>query len=197
MVRDKTLLQALVTSPNRAAFVPDGSDPMALEKAGRYRRRLEADIVLPACNRAYNDLRLVAGEYIDDEDEVDPEKVDPSRQGNVAMRPAFQEKDEQQRQALTELWSGFVDVDDLLDWCHWLDEPTNGSVDANLSHLILNDETAREHLLPSDVGAGEAQRYRERLASVVLLPAFAKGLRRMDAGELIKQTRDGLTVAPG
>jgi len=75
---------------------------------------------------------------------------------------------------------------------HWLDQPTNGAVDAHLPDQVLTDQTALNHLLDSgSVDALRSQRYRERLAISVLLPAFNRGLSRMEAGELARQERTG------
>jgi hypothetical protein len=190
LARDWTLLTALITSANRELWTPDGNEPMTLQEATEYRRMLEHDLVLPACNRAYNQLRKLAGEYIDDEEqEVDTSDLDPQAQEHVAMRPEFQQTDREQRDALERLWSGFKSRDALQEWLHWLDQPTNGAVDPELPDDVLMDDTALHHLLHEGADAVSAQRYRERLAVTVLLPAFNTGLRRMQAGELAKRTR--------
>jgi hypothetical protein len=179
LVKDATLVESLLD-----------------RQGGReYRRRLEASIVLPACNQAYNELRNVAGEYVG-ESGLDLSKVDPDEQKHVAMRPGFQERDEQQRRALEQLWSPFDRRDDLLDWLHWLDEPSYGEIDPTFSQQMLTDESALAHMLGRS-DPERAQRFRERMGATVLLPAFADGLQEMDSGELMIQTQTEMAVPQG
>ncbi|TKX82052.1 hypothetical protein [Halorubrum sp. SD626R] len=98
LLRDRTLLTALVVGPERERFA---DDPISLETGREYRQRLERVLVLPAFNLAYNALRKSAGEYPED---VRSEEHDPEGQDFVAMRPAFQVADQQQRAALRRLW---------------------------------------------------------------------------------------------
>ncbi|MDZ7701811.1 MAG: hypothetical protein U5J98_06930 [Halobacteriales archaeon] len=48
----------MVVGEERSRWRPD---PMPFEQAARVREMFEARMLLPACNAAYNDLRLVAG----------------------------------------------------------------------------------------------------------------------------------------
>ncbi|WP_206751671.1 hypothetical protein, partial [Halorubrum sp. SD626R] len=197
LLRDRTLLTALVVGPERERFA---DDPLSLETARQYRQRLERVLVLPAFNLAYNALRKSAGEYPED---VRNDEHDPEGQDFVAMRPAFQVADRQQRVALQRLWGGFGSVEELQSWLHDLSEPTNGSLDESLPSRVGRDSVAREHFLgrvDADT-ALEAERlarkYRERFAVAKLLPAFAAGIKRLEAGELATHTSDGLTPGQG
>jgi hypothetical protein len=197
LLRDRTLLTALVVGPERERFA---DDPISLETGREYRQRLERVLVLPAFNLAYNALRKSAGEYPED---VRSEEHDPEGQDFVAMRPAFQVADRQHRAALRRLWGGFESVEELQSWLHNLSEPTNGALDEALPSRVGRDAVARDHFLgrvDAD-SALEAERlarkYRERFAVAKLLPAFADGIKRLEAGELATHTSDGLNASPG
>lgn len=197
LVRDRTLVGSLVVGPERTELVDDPPRPAV---AKRYRRVLERAYVRPACNRSYDRLRRGAGEYLEDSD-VSPAKVDPSQQGHVAMRPTIARKDIEQAAALRELWGGFETEDELLDWLHDLDEPANGQVPSDLAARLGKDATARAHLIASeqaDVRDAQARRYREHIAAAVVLPAFCRGVDRLEsAGELVEQQSSGLTAPQG
>jgi hypothetical protein len=197
LLRDRTLLTALITGPERTQFA---SDPLSREEAKQYRRRLERVVLLPAFSRAYNALRPAAGEY--------PENAlgsegEPESQDFVAMRPAFQVADQQQAAALEKLWGGFETIEALQSWLHDLAEPTNGTLEETLPARVGRDRVALRHFLgrveaDSEHEAEEqARKYRERFAVAKLLPAFAAGIGEMEAGELATQTSDGLTPARG
>lgn len=198
LARDRTLMTALVVGPERDRWV---DDPVDLETARVYRRRLERVLLLPAFNLAYNALRKSAGEYPEDVRKTD--KHDPEGQDFVAMRPAFQVADSQQRAALRRLWGGFETVDELQSWLHDLSEPANGALDESLPTRIGRDRVAQKHFLgrvDAETAAAaeqQARAYRERFAIVTLLPAFADGIKRLEAGELATHTSDGLTPAQG
>lgn len=195
LATDRTLLQGLVVSSARRGWASEGSDPLPTDAARQLRKRLETDRVRPASNRAYNMLRKTAGEYIGAEGDDAPAatELDPEEQANVAMRPAFQQKDLEQAHTLHELWAGFESEEKLLDWCHALDSPTNGAIKPEFSQLVANDRVALDHLLEGDTDVPdlEKQVYREQIAIHVLLPAFTVGVRRMNAGELAKRTTGG------
>jgi hypothetical protein len=191
--RDRTLLSATITSGARYTWSDDPLDP---DDAREYRRRLETQVVLPACNRAYNDLRKTAGEYID-HDQFDLGDIDPLDQDHVAMRPGFENLDRQQSHALGRLWGGFETRDGLFDWVHWLDKPSNGAVADDLASRLDRDPVATKHLLSAGVDQESARRWREHFAIVELLPAFVEGVERLEAGELAKQTTTELTAPHG
>ncbi|WP_181685829.1 hypothetical protein [Halorhabdus salina] len=194
LVQDRSMLSNLIVSDRRSAWA---DDPVSLATAASVRRRLESNVVIPACSRAYNDLRKRAGEYIDSESEQTLEDIDPTEQENPAMRPGFAHVDAAQQQALSILWGGFENEDVLHDWLHWLDEPCNGAQDDDLAASIRRDRTAMRYLLTNDSERALARRYRERFAIVKLLPAFITGIHRMDTGELVTQSSSSLEVTPG
>lgn len=187
-VDDPTMLAALVNEPPRG--VPD----MAPETAEAYRRQVEAQIVQPACNRAYKGLRTKAVEYVktpdSDEQGVNAD-LDPGEQANIAMRPGFQSLDTQQQRALSRLWGGFEDEDAILDWLHALNSPANGAVPDELSDEVLTDSLAVSRLTGD---SEEAATYRETFAATVILPAFVEGVRSMETTELAKTQNDTATT---
>ncbi|MHB9286779.1 hypothetical protein ACKVMT_07035 [Halobacteriales archaeon Cl-PHB] len=191
LLSDRTLLQACITSERRQVWAT--GRPLMLDAARAHRRVLEEQALLPATHRAYNQLRKMAGEYIGD-DGLDPTEVDPTKQ-NLAMRPAFSRKDQEQRRTLEELWDGFADEDALRDWLHALDQPTNGGLPDDFAALVMRDDVAVSYLVRGREDERLAKRWRELLAIAKLLPAFETGIKRMDAGELAKRTRGELEVA--
>lgn len=194
LVRDRTLVGALLTGPEREQYRADG---MTVETATKYRRKLEQAVVLPACNRAYNALRATAGEYVDGADEFDFDDIVPDDQEHVAMRPAFQVADHQQHEALQQLWGGFEHGERLQSWLHDLNEPTNGALDDDLPATVGRDQTAQRHLLRGRADKDNARQYRERFAVTFLLPAFADGIERLDVGELATRSGGGLSASQG
>jgi hypothetical protein len=189
LLRDRTLLRALIPDDER--------DGVGESTAYHYRLSLEKSVVLPACNRAYNDLRKQAGEYVEDEHEDKLRNVDPESQEAVAMRPAFQVADAQQSDTLRELWGGFETIETLQSWLHDLNEPTNGALDDTLPTALGRDPAASKHLLTGRVDEQDARLYRERFAIRILLPAFAEGIERMEVGERAQQTGGDLTATHG
>lgn len=189
---DATLLSALCYDPKiDVAVMPPAS-------AKEYRAVLEAQVVQTACNRGYRDLRDVASDYIAEEnggsESASPTRnLSPGEQRNVAMRPGFQTMDEQQRTSLESLWGGFADVNELLDWLHGLNSPTNGEVDSGIAQATIADETALKHLI-DETDTDEARIYREAFAAMKVLPAFVAGIRTMDTGELAAVESTGSTT---
>lgn len=193
---DDVLVGALVTGEERITLV---DDPLDEDTAAVYRRRLEAELVLPACNTAYNELRGGAGEYIDQSTSRDKgSSPDPDEQKHLAMRPTFAHIDHVQDRTLRELWDGFSDEDALSDWLHGLNQATNGAVDRDLAAQTLRDDIALDHLLDEHEDALLSRRYREHFAIEFLLPAFNAGISELSAGELAASTdtSDGY-VPPG
>lgn len=188
-VGDDTLVRALVYDP------VGGMDPMDHSKAVEYRRVLEAKVVQPACNRAYRALRDGANEYISDDDGPGSMggDLDPRNQKNVAMRPGFQSLDRQQERVLGMLWDGFGSTDDLMDWLHGLNSPTNGEIDGDIAETTVTDDVALQHLL-FDPETPEAEMYQAAFAATVLLPAFVDGVRTTETAELAKAQRDSATT---
>ena len=196
LVSDPLHVHMIVTGPARSNFVPDDG-PVDRETAARYRRLIEGRL-LGACNSAYNRLRRSSGEYVksenDERDSLSSDRdLEPEEQEHIGMRPAFSEKDRQQAAALRQLWGGFRSLEDALSWIHSLNPPSHGAFDPEVAVDLYPDETLREYLL--DRGdSGRARRFRERLAVEIVLPAFLRGISRMDAGELASRSSSGLSA---
>lgn len=160
-------------------------EPMDEEMARRYRRLVEAHLIQPACQRAYQYLRGRAGEYTptNDEDEEDALLIAPEEQAHVAMRPALQELDDKQARSLAQLWGGFDEFDRLLDWLHSLAEPANGELPSEFASRVVDDPVALRHL-HHQPGTNAARLYRELWAAGVLLPVFVDGVQELSAGEV-------------
>jgi hypothetical protein len=193
LARDRTLVDALV-APGR------GSDEET-ERRRRQRRRIEDQSLQPAMTRAYNDLKGHAGEYVESFDsesdaEVSTSDLDPERQSEVAMRPAFSWLDARQSSTLCRLWGGFESRDALRTWLHGLNRAANGTHDRDLASRVMRDRHAVACLV--DPGALDvededpavhARRFRERFAVAKLLPAFVEAISQIDGGELAKTRR--------
>lgn len=188
-VDDTTLLSALVQ------FSFGDITPMTPIEAEIYRDIVESEYVIPACNRAYRDLRNVASDYIQRPGNEGGEmnradrNLDPSKQTHIAMRPGFQTVDRQQRLALEEFWGGFGDVAELEDWVLGLNSPTRGEIDETIAEETVSDDVAIGYLV-HDTESREARRYQDFFVATVVLPAFVEAVRSMDMDELAKATRE-------
>jgi hypothetical protein len=182
-VGDETLLSGLLTEPDCDVELMGDRD------AAVYRRMFESTVVQPACSNAYRGFRTKAAEYVKSEeregDKWSPRKLDPESQASIAMRPGFQTLDEQQYQTLSRLWGGFETVDDLLDWTHSLNAPSNGDIDDNIAEMVTVDDTAVAHLVGNRHDP-DAAVYREAFAASIVLPSFVAGVRSMNTEELAK-----------
>lgn len=159
------------------------------------RRRYAQAVVLPACNRAYRDLRDRSGEYVEDDDQ-DAKDLDPREQKWLAMRPAHSELDKRQQRALEDLWGGFADLDAVLKWLLDLNQPTHGEIDRELARELLSDDHLAE-MLVTDEQSESVAGVRNRFAITVLLPAFVAGARDLSAGESPNKQSGGLSVPHG
>lgn len=191
LVRDRSLLEVLITSEERQYYTSKRGQPLSLKHAKDRRSSLEDNHLLPATTRAYNDLRGAAGEYIEvfeDDSDRDPVDFTPESQANIAMRPAFSRLDRLQQRMLTRLWGGFDDADSLRDWFHDLNSASNGQLDPELSERTMTDPS----IVSALTGANDdiqAQRTRERYAIVEILPAFVAAVESMETGELAKRRK--------
>lgn len=188
------LLSCLITGPDRQRWY---DEPLSLRKARLVRERYESRVLLPACNAAYNELREVAGEYIEDGDGPAWHDLDPEGQKHVAMRPGFQRLDVEQSRALADLWGGFEHREALFDWLHTLDDASNGAIRPDLAAQVARSAEGTRRMLSGHPEPGKARRTREEFAIKVLLPAFAEGVRSMSAGELAARERSKLTPIEG
>lgn len=200
LIRDGVLIDALLSDRSAThAFDPETAKKFGIteQTRERYRGLLESRFVLPACNKAYVNLRGGAGEYVFDEGgEQRLLEIDPGAQENIAMRPGFSAKDAQQSKMLDRLKDGFNDEHALLEWLHDLDAATNGEIDEQTAMRYSRDPTARRHLI-YDRETAAAREFREWVAAIELFPAFAAGIKSIDTGELAQRKRGGLSVPQG
>ena len=193
---DRVTLQALLTDDERQRrWTRSNAAPMDELEAAKTRRAIEQSRLLPAMNDAFNTLRPMAGEYTDDRNALaSTDDLEASEQ-SVALRPAFSRKDLEQRHALNRLWDGLEDEDALRDWLHDLDLPTNGALDREFARRVTRDRVLKSWLIRGREDERVSRFWRVSWAVTKLLPAFVRGIERMDGGELVKRSSGGLEVA--
>lgn len=150
------------------------------ERDRTWRHVLVSTIVEDACEQAYRDLEKRADEWTDQEADSDTwENINAETERNPAFRPAFRLLDEEQARALSTLWGGFGDRDELAKWASSLKPVTEPHWDADrpLARRLLADDHAVERML--DQQSAAAGRWRESYAVVELLPAFGRAARQL------------------
>lgn len=183
------LLAALLRPARRRRDLPD-------DVVDEIRTRLVGSLLRPATHRAYRELRADAGEYIDDTDS--DSEHDPARQRYVAMRPALDELDDTQEQAVDDLLAGFTDAREILRWGDVVEHATHGEIgqvdppswvarddvddDRDLISRCVSEPSTRAVL----TGGSETRPARELFASIHVVPAMNRGVRDLSgrSGEL-------------
>lgn len=151
-------------------------------EATEFRRRVMRSRIDPALHDAFKQLSQRATERLDSEGETETEKlafdkIEPESEEYVAMMPSLTQLDVAQSNVLASLWDGFDDVDGLDRWVSTLDAATRGELDRDFAHKFMHDETNRRRVLADD---GE---HKQRLATFILLPAFARGASQLRGSE--------------
>ncbi|MEA5387233.1 hypothetical protein VB779_09335 [Haloarculaceae archaeon H-GB11] len=169
--------------------------PLPPKVVDELRERLLSALVRPSYHRAFRELRKGAGEYI--EQSEDESAHDPAKQRYIAMRPALDELDERQEEALADVVDGLEDSAAILEWGETVELATHGEVNevdkpewvtstAGSRDLITrcHTEPQTRRLLTSTTA--ELRPARELFAAVHLVPAYNRGVRDMAgrAGEL-------------
>lgn len=176
LVRDKELVDALCARDEHEA---------SKNQLWLHARTIEA-VVLPACGTAYRHLRDKSGERTananDRYSEADDDwsDIEPAEEHHIGMRPAYSLLDREQADALGDLWGGFDSRRNVSEWLHSLHAATYGTYGASEAGELLSDQYATEMFLADSL---EAQLFRERFASIELLPAFATAASQLQAGE--------------
>lgn len=165
--KERTLLAALLTGPNRVRAVED-------DVAEDLRERMYALYIRPAFHRAFRELRGDATEYLDD-DGTDSQHAAP-RQRWIAMRPALDELERYQERALGDLLDGFDDKSAILDWGADLELATHGEIPGGFVSRCYREESTMRML--TGTSAAEA-RGRELFAAKFLVPAYNRGVREL------------------
>lgn len=159
------LLAALLTGAARDRDIPE-------DVAMNLRRQLAAEYLEPAAVRAFERLRADAGEYV--ESSHDGSEHDPARQRHIAMRPALDEIDENQQQALRELLDGFEDKSELMDWTDLLQLATHGELSEGFITRLFN-EHATIKMLTGELD--KHRRARQLFAAYYIIPLYNAGVR--------------------
>ena len=158
-------------------------DPFAFDPE-EVRRYFWAWSVLPAFHRALRELRKDAGEFVGETKEAQ----DVAKMRYIAMRPAIDELDADQRAVLDQFLAGFDDSTDVLEWGERLQlathgEPVQPDLPGGFASRLYTEgiavdglpETSNTALLTRTDDAHK--RAREWLAAKLLLPAFNRGVR--------------------
>lgn len=175
LAEERTLLACLLTDEQRSR------ETISEDHARQVRERLITTRIHPAHHRAFRKLRKDAGEYIDTEGRLS--KHAPELQRYVAMRPALDELEREQRDVLDQLLDGLESrMEILLTWGPKLEEATHGEVSgAFVSRCYREPSTASLLTEQSET----ASRGRQVFAVYHLLPTFNAGVRDLSgrAGE--------------
>lgn len=155
--------------------------PRATRDSAYVRTRL-VEALDDACDLAYRQFRERANERIGtDETTRTYDQVDPEKEKNPLMRPAFRKMDQQQVGALESLWVGFDDRQALGQWVRGLAMPSHGNKPQGLMAEIVASAPLLEALL--DQESVDAQLTRYRFAVDVVLPQFLDAARSLHGGE--------------
>lgn len=153
------------------------------------RNRVLEEWLLPACRQAYRSMRDRAQERTANQDGGSWREVDPEESAHIAMRPAFSRLDAEQAALLSDLWGGFEDRGAVHRWLHDCAPATYGELGEQWAREMLHDPVILDALL-CELDRERSRAWRERLAVVVLLPAFARAVRVVDAGETDEKDTD-------
>lgn len=167
-------------------------DDITDEHAERAREVIAAKFLMPAMHRAYRHLRKDAGEYIDEGRDAGH---DPVNQSHIAMRPAFDEIEADQRECLTLVLDGIEDRRAIMDWGDIVEQATHGEVENDfVSRCYMERSTAR--LLTMRDATPDVRASRELFAARHLIPAFNLGVRDLSgrAGELPDAVKEDINI---
>jgi hypothetical protein len=154
--------------------------PVETEGSAYVRRRL-VERLDDACDLAYRQFRERANERVGNEAEQTYDQVDPEKEQNPLMRPAFRRLDRGQTAALCSLWEGFEDREAIGRWVRSLASVSNGEKPAGLLDKIVASEPLLTALLSTESAEAHLTRYRFAVGTV--LPAFLSGARTLNGGE--------------
>lgn len=196
---DSTVVSALLGEP-WGTLQQDGVGDLPPEFASEIRRGMVAEDLLPAFRQAHKEFRWSAGErveYLDEEGEMDSERIDPREQQYPSMRPALGELAERTEWALASLLAGFENRGALLLWVQSTVAIIHAEIDEDEIRAAYFHTPSREMMLER----GERGRFlRTAWAAEYLLPAFNRATREVAerAGEVTSeqtQTSSGGSIS--
>ncbi len=153
----------------------------ATEPESVYLRRRTVESLGDACDLAYRQFRERANERVSDESGETWEDVDPEKERNPLMRPAFRRLDRSQSGALIELWDGFETREKVGKWARSLTVPTHGETRDGFIDEIVSSPAMLGWLLDRDSREAKLMRYRFAVSEV--LPAYLSAARTLHGGE--------------
>lgn len=170
-----------------SAFLVDDvrQRPLGSEAAERLRERWAADTIGATQVYAYRSIRKDAGEYVGDKSGSEHKSGDepgynPDQQSRFLMRPALEELDRDQRDALDRALTGLDEPSDILDWGDDLTKATRGeAIDTRRGGGKFIPKIFREGSTVTMLTSDDVQfvRAREAFLARWLLPAFNRGVQ--------------------
>ena len=167
--RERTLLAALLREDARVREL----DPDVID---RLRHELVVEFIEPAFHRAFRSLRKSATEYVDEDG--DSSDHNPLKQRYIAMRPALDELDSLQEQALETLLAGFADRRHIRQWGTVLELATHGEISEGFIQRATRERSTHALLTASEPTPAQ-QRARVLFAAHYLLPSMNRGVREL------------------
>ena len=164
--RERTLLSAMLVPAVRDRDLDE-------DDATELRSRLIALAIAPAYHRAFRKLRADAGEYVDETD-GSVSGHSPHVQRYVAMRPAIDELERNQQEAMSDLLEGFDDRQEIIDWGRSVELATHGEIDEMFIARCYREESTASMLTSGRV---VDKRARELFCAHHLIPQFNRGVR--------------------
>jgi hypothetical protein len=178
----------------RGVLSPDAIGPaggisnqlLVVESAddGAYVRQRLVERLDDACDLAYRQFRERAveraGEAVDD-GTPDYGQIDPKREENPLMRPAFRLLDREQAAALHDLWTGFENRQAVSRWARELTSPTNGELPEGFVADIIRTPALLDALTDRQRTTATLQRY--QFACHAVLPAMCTAAATLRGGE--------------
>jgi hypothetical protein len=181
--RERTLISALLSDEYRRREI-------AATDARELRERMYVLTIRPAFHRAYRQLRADAGEYLDDD--ATESKHTAGRQRWIAMRPALDELEAYQQDALDELIGsrrnlsdpgGFDSKSGTVPWGDKLEQATNGELAGEFVARCYRETSTVDVLTGDDTAS---RRARELFWAVHIAPVCNRGVRDL-AGRTSEQ----------
>lgn len=143
-----------------------------------------------ACEQAYRQFRQRAEERTATPDSAveSYERIDPEKEENPLMRPAFRKMDAGQAGVLERLWLGFGDRREIGQWCRSLTSVSHAEKPEGLVDDIISSGPLLAALLDTESESARLTRYRFAVGEV--LPAFLAAARTLRGSERSETTQE-------